>query len=373
MPKWDALTHLVATIAESAEKFDRSLFYYRRLAQSADPQISGSVWLQAKLQELEGVSKAVKLAQKPPKVKPRTLEITPGPNGIKRAIYNAQNKSHLPGTLAKIEGDPTSADPAVEALYENIQYFYDFFKLNYARDSIDGKGMEIVGTVHYLEKYNNAFWNGSQIVCGDGDGIIFQNFAQDLTVVALQLSHGIVQFTAGLEYRDQTGALHAHFTDVFAVLIEQWKNKQTVQEAAWLVGSEVLATDIKGQGIRSLKSPGSAYENDLMGRDPQPQHMDDYVQTEADNGGVHINSGIPNYAFYIASREIGGYAWETAGKIWYKALLLLKPHSKFSDCAQLTYSVASRDYGQDSREQLAVKKGWEAAGIKIRAADASVQ
>jgi Zn-dependent metalloprotease len=113
-----------------------------------------------------------------------------------------------------------------------------------------------------------------------------------------------------------------------------------------------------------MKAPGTAYNDPLLGKDPQPAHMKDYVNTTADSGGVHINSGIPNKAFYLAAVDIGGYAWEKAGMIWYVSLRdKLREKSSFRDAARITISVAGTLYGKESREQMAVRTAWEKVGV----------
>jgi Zn-dependent metalloprotease len=128
----------------------------------------------------------------------------------------------------------------------------------------------------------------------------------------------------------------------------------------------LLTSNVNGVGIRSMKAPGTAYDDPVLGRDPQPAHMKDYVNTIGDNGGVHINSGIPNHAFYVTAVELGGYAWEKAGKIWYVTLKdKLTANSKFQDCANLTFQAAGELFGAGSIEQQAVQKGWAEVGIAV--------
>ncbi len=118
--------------------------------------------------------------------------------------------------------------------------------------------------------------------------------------------------------------------------------------------------------MRSMKAPGTAYDDPVLGKDPQPGHMDDYKDVPYDNGGVHINSGIPNHAFYVTAIEIGGQAWEKAGRIWYVTLRdKLQSLSDFQDAANLTFEAAGEIYGVNSLEQQAVRKGWTAVGINI--------
>jgi Zn-dependent metalloprotease len=138
----------------------------------------------------------------------------------------------------------------------------------------------------------------------------------------------------------------------------------TAEQADWLIGEGLFTSNVDAEGIRSMKAPGTAYDDPVLGRDPQPGHMDDYVETSSDNGGVHINSGIPNKAFYNVATEIGGFAWEKAGAIWYLALCdELQPTSDFQAAANATYKVAGTLYGKDSAEQRAVYNGWKAVGL----------
>jgi Zn-dependent metalloprotease len=135
-------------------------------------------------------------------------------------------------------------------------------------------------------------------------------------------------------------------------------------ESDWVIGAGLFTPRVQGVGIRSMSNPGTAYNDPVLGRDPQPGHMNNYVNTTQDNGGVHINSGIPNRAFYITSLEMGGNAWEKAGRIWYTTLKdRLTARSNFQQAADLTYDVAGSLYGTGSREQQAVRSGWREVGI----------
>nr|BFE96231.1 hypothetical protein GCM10020185_67670 [Pseudomonas brassicacearum subsp. brassicacearum] len=180
-----------------------------------------------------------------------------------------------------------------------------FFWKVLGRDSIDNKGFALVGSVHYGQGYENAFWNGAQMVFGDGDGEIFQRFTRSLDVVAHELAHGVTESEAGLVYANQSGALNESISDVFGVLVKQFVLEQTADQADWLIGADLLTDKINGNGLRSMSNPGSAYDDPLLGKDPQPAHMREFVITREDNGGVHINSGIPNRAFLSGGDHAG--------------------------------------------------------------------
>ncbi len=287
-----------------------------------------------------------------------------------RKIYDAQNGIELPGKLARQEGEDPTGDPAVDEAYDGSGATYDLFFDIYERNSIDGYGMQLTSIVHYSQGYDNAFWDGEKMVYGDGDEDLpeserlFNRFTASLDVIGHELTHGVTQFEANLVYQDQPGALNESFSDVFGILVKQRLLNQDVSGSDWLIGSELFTNNVNGEGIRSMKRPGTAYDDPVLGKDPQPAHMRDYVDTTRDNGGVHINSGIPNRAFFEAATEIGGNAWEKAGKIWYIALRdKLSESTTFHQAADLISETAGELYGTDSPEQQAVKSGWEKVGI----------
>ena len=292
--------------------------------------------------------------------------------GKERIVYDAKNGSNLPGTIARKEGEAASADVAVNEAYDGSGTTYDLFNDVYKRNSIDANGMRLDSTVHYRTGYDNAFWDGEQMVYGDGDENLpveerlFNRFTIALDVIGHELTHGVTQFEAKLMYSQQPGALNESMSDVFGSLVRQYQLAQTAAEADWIIGKGLLTANVNGVGIRSMKAPGTAYDDPVLGKDPQPAHMKDYVNTISDNGGVHINSGIPNHAFYVTAIELGGHAWEKAGQIWYVTLKdKLTTNSKFQDCANLTYQAAGDLYGAGGLEQQAVQKGWAAVGLTV--------
>jgi len=292
--------------------------------------------------------------------------------GKQRTIYDAQYGSQLPGVKIRGEGDPATSDSAVNEAYDGSGFTYDLFFNIYGRNSIDNHGLKLNSTVHYQKGYDNAFWDGQQMVYGDGDEDLspeqqlFNRFTKSLDVIGHELTHGVTQYEANLDYFRQPGALNESMSDVFGSLVRQYQRQQTADQADWIIGADLFTANVNGVGIRSMKAPGTAYDDPVLGKDPQPAHMKDYVNTIEDNGGVHINSGIPNHAFYVVAREIGGYAWEKAGLIWYKTLTdKLTTTSAFIDAANLTYQTAGEIFGTGSLEQQAVQTGWAEVGITI--------
>ena len=210
------------------------------------------------------------------------------------------------------------------------------------------------------------------MVYGDGDENLppgqrlFNRFTISVDVIGHELTHGVTQYEASLVYSDQPGALNESFSDVFGSLVKQYLQKQTAAQADWLIGQGLLTANVKGIALRSMKAPGTAYDDPVLGKDSQPANMKNYVNTTQDNGGVHTNSGIPNHAFYVIAVEMGGYAWEKAGMVWYLTLRdKLTDRATFADCAKLTYQVAGDKFGKGSLEQKAVQTGWAEVGIKV--------
>lgn len=296
------------------------------------------------------------------------LEVPPAvrPGGqLRRAIYDASNSYELPGKVVRREGDPAIGDAAVDEAYDGLGITYNFFWDVYGRNSIDDKGMQIDATVHYGQAYDNAFWSGKQIILGDGDGELFNRFTIAVEIIAHTLAHGIISNEVQLDYWQQSGSLNESLSDVFGSLVKQYALKQTADQADWLVGAGLFVSKVKGNALRSLAEPGTAYDDQVLDKDPQPAHMSNYARMKDDNGGVHLNSGIPNHAFYLTAKALGGYAWEKAGCIWYEAIRdkRLKPNAQFHDFARITIDNARRLYGDKSDETKAVRDGWEMVGI----------
>ena len=286
-----------------------------------------------------------------------------------RRISDAEGDDKLPGRLVRREGQPATGDAAVDEAYDGLGDTFEMFARVFARDSIDDAGMPLEATVHYGDRYDNAFWDGERMVFGDGDGEVFRGFTQSLSVVGHELTHGVTERTAKLRYQGQSGALNEHVSDVFGALVEQYAMGQDAASATWLIGEGVFTDAVDGRAIRSMKEPGTAYDDEILGRDPQPDHFDRYIETDEDNGGVHLNSGIPNRAFALASIELGGFAWEHTGRVWYDVLTSgrLRRNADFRQFASEIVRAASERYGATSPEERAIAAGWAAVGLAVPA------
>ncbi|MET8326617.1 M4 family metallopeptidase [Streptomyces sp. NPDC005181] len=331
-----------------------------KLSQADDPGLSGPA-----RRTLEGDA-ARRTRRQMTTLVPSVPTVVTGTESDKpeRTLYDCRHGTQLPGFKVRSEGGQPTQDASVNRAYAGLGATFELLLTAYGRRSIDGNGLPLIGSVHYDEQYNNAFFDGEQMVFGDGDGEIFLDFTVAIDVIAHELTHGLTQHTANLSYFGQSGALNESMSDVFGSLVKQYSLGQTADRADWLIGSGLLAPRVQGDALRSMKAPGTAYDDDVLGKDPQPASMEDYIHTTEDNGGVHLNSGIPNRAFYLLATALGGNAWERAGQLWFDVLTgdRLAGDANFSDFARLTVEAAKDRYGEgDERE--AVRKAWSEVGV----------
>jgi len=306
----------------------------------------------------------LRTARAPGREEPAAAATTPHKD---RTVYDGKHLTRLPGTKVRSEGDRASTDVAVNEAYDGTGATFDLYWDVFRRDSIDNAGLPLLSTVHYGQAYDNAFWDGSQMIFGDGDGTIFNRFTISVDIVGHELTHGVTDHLAALAYEGQSGALNESMSDVFGSMVKQRMKRQTAAQADWLIGEGLLAKGITGVALRSMKAPGTAYDDaKLGGKDPQPATMAGYVDTDDDDGGVHINSGIPNRAFALVATALGGSSWDRAGRIWYAALSdpALKSTATFTQFATRTSAQAKALYGSDV--QKTVKAAWKEVGITAR-------
>jgi Zn-dependent metalloprotease len=280
-------------------------------------------------------------------------------NNGQRLVYNSQNQAKKKLKLVRKEGDAPVADVDTNAAYDNAGIVKAFFKEVLAWDSVDGEALDIICNVHYLTRYNNAFWDGEQMTFGDGDGVNFSGFARSLDVTGHELTHGVVQYVSGLVYKGQSGALNEHYADVFGSAVKQWHLKQEAKTADWLIGDTCMIGSFKGKAIRSMKSPADT----TIVMMAQPDSMDKIYKGTADNGGVHINSGIPNKAFYLVSMDIGT---QVAAVIWFDALKSLRPTAKFPNFYKAIIASAAKlmkDKIVPDTALVSIEKAFKSVGI----------
>ncbi len=248
----------------------------------------------------------------------------------------------------------TWADASSVSAQYNAAVVYNFYRTVFGRNSIDDKGMTIYSIVHVTsngEPMDNAFWSGTVMCYGDGN-TEFKPLAGGFDVAAHEMTHGVTQHTANLVYQNQSGALNESMSDVFAAVVDS---------ANWTIGEQVIKdfTAFPSGALRDMSDPhnGATQGSGAW----QPANMTEFVETTGDNGGVHINSGIPNNVFYRVATALGR---PTAGAIWYKALTTyLTSAAQFVDARIATESAASDLYGAGSAQLTAVKNAWDAVGV----------
>jgi len=337
-------------------------YFLDRLAESGDADLVDVAMRNqaaAAAVRAERTLRATLLATIGPAAVPAVAE--PAAAAASIAVFSGGGLTLLPGTRARGLGDPPNADPAVNQAFDGAINTRDFYADVFHRTSVDDQGMELVSTVHYGHDIDNAFWNGEQMLYGDGSGRVFRvgSLTTAIDVIAHELTHGVTQFTANLAYHDQPGALNESFSDVFGSLVKQKLANETADQADWLIGTGLLVPTL-GNALRSMKAPGTAGPYD-----PQPDRMSHYVvlpndgEPKHDSGGVHINSGIPNRAFYLVATALGGHAWEAPGRIWYRALTeKLRAQASFAEAANATAEAADDLFGAGSPEHQAVIDAW---------------
>lgn len=280
--------------------------------------------------------------------------VAPAP---KVSVYDCANTTALPGTPVANPG--SSADLTAKRAFDTTTAVAKFYKACFGRNSIDNAGMTLLSNIHYDVEYNNAFWDGRQMTYGDGDGKIFVDFTKSNDVIAHELTHGVTQYTLGLNYTNEAGGLNEHMSDAFGSMFRQWDAGQDVGSADWLIGSEIMGTTAQSRGftcLRDMSNPGGAH---CLSQ--QPFHYRDYRP----GSDPHESSGIPNHAFYLAATALGGKTWEKLGKIWYASLAggLASPNMKFKTFARRTRRAAKRLYPNDASVYAAVNAGWYGVGI----------
>lgn len=331
-------------------------YLLERLEQHPDPQV------QACARATLATDAALRAAGRLPSPSARAVAAAGRPD---RAIFDARNTQQLPGEQVRAEGDPATGDTAVDEAYDGLGVTWQMLFSAFGRDSLDGAGMPMHASVHYGRQYANAFWDGERMVFGDGDGEVFTGFTGAVDVIGHELTHGMTELTARLLYQGQSGALNESVSDVFGSLAKQHALGQTAEAADWLIGAGLFTPAVQGEALRSMKAPGTAYDDDVLGKDPQPATMEDYVETSSDYGGVHINSGIPNHAFYLAAVAIGGHAWEAAGQVWYDVLTSgsLPSDADFVTFAEATVAAADARFGEASAPSEAIAAAWRQVGV----------
>ncbi|MCW2255306.1 Zn-dependent metalloprotease [Providencia alcalifaciens] len=266
-----------------------------------------------------------------------------------------------------VEGDLFTPSSAAQIVYDSIGKIRTFYKEILGINKMFGCDSQLNAIIHFKKDYANAFWNSQAIFFGDGDGVNFGEFFHDIDVIAHELTHGFITFTADFDYSFQSGALNESVADVIGMMVKQYVADETSAQSNWLLGENIFLNKTDAQALRSMANPGSAYRFSDTNYDPQVGHMSDYVDLspKQDNGGVHINSGIPNKAFYLLATALGGYSWDIAGKIWIATMYHqdIKYNTDFNKFARITVQIANDKF--DSKVSELTRQSWKDVGINV--------
>lgn len=286
---------------------------------------------------------------------PRSLAVAAGPPGV--TVNDCNHNQTLPGALINDPGN--SSDPTAKRVFVETTSVAKFYAQVFERNSIDDAGMTMISSIHYGDGYNNAFWNGSQMTYGDGDGSIFIDFSKGNDVIGHELTHGVTQHSLQLTYVDEPGGLNESLSDCFGSMFRQWDGNQNVNDADWLIGADIMGPTAQQRGFTCLRDMSEPDADHCLS--PQPTK---YSQFKA-GMDPHISSGIPNLAFSTICKAVGGNSWDKVGKIWYKSLTGFgpTPNMKMKAFANRTRSVASGLFAGDSAVANAIDAGWQKVGL----------
>ncbi len=284
----------------------------------------------------------------------RRVELAAAPAVV---VYDCRHTQTLPGAL--IPNPKTSRDATPKRAFVQTRKVADFYRKIFKRNSIDDAGMTMMSSVHYGVNFNNAMWNGSQMVYGDGDSKIFVDFTKGDDVIGHELTHGVTQHSLQLGYSGDAGGLNESLSDCFGSMFRQWSADQTVDEADWLIGHDILGPQAKSKGLTCLRNMANPADQSCLA--PQPTQ---YSQITP-GMDPHYSSGPPNLAFSTACKSAGGNSWESIGQVWYAVLTGSGsiPDMKMKDFANRTRQVAGRLFKGNATVIGAVDKGWKTIGI----------
>ena len=275
-----------------------------------------------------------------------------------RATYDAKTRTRLPGTLMTDSDDVWTDGAAVDA-HHYAGLVLDYYFEQFGRNSYDDQGAQIKSTVHYNRNYVNAFWNGSQMVYGDGDGVNSLALSGGFDVVAHEISHAVTSASSGLIYQNESGALNEAFSDIMGSAAEYYKQSSQFD---WMMGEDIWTPGIAGDALR--------YMDDPTADGSSTDHYDDRYTGSSDNGGVHWNSGIANLAFVLAVQggshptyggSYTGVGMDAASQIFYTAFTqYLSSSATFADARAACVQVATDNYDAITADRI--DQAWQAVG-----------
>ncbi|ATB32802.1 M4 family metallopeptidase [Melittangium boletus] len=285
---------------------------------------------------------------------------------LNRAVYSANNGSSLPGTLKRSEGGAATGDTHVDDNYGHLGTTYNCYKENFGRDSFNNAGAQLKSTVHYSTSYTNAFWNGSQMVYGDSDGVDAGPLGKSLDVTVHELTHAVTEYESDLTYSYESGALNEGISDIFAAYCESWTKGWSMDAPIWMIGDDIWTPGVPNDALRYMGNP----TQDGSSKDYYPERY----TGASDNGGVHWNSGIANLAFKLLSTggthpraktttNVAGIGVQKAGAVFYKANTDYFTASTTFAQAKAYTGQAVEALGYSAADIASVADAWTAVGV----------
>jgi len=272
-------------------------------------------------------------------------------------MYDCKNTQSLPG--APVGNPGKSKDATVRRALAETGLVAEFYAKVFGRNSIDNAGMTLVSSVHYGKAFNNAQWTGTQMLYGDGDGRLFVDFTRGNDVIGHELTHGVTQHTLQLDYADDAGGLNESLSDCFGSMFRQWQANQKASAADWLIGKDIIGPTARARGLSCLRNMANPADTKAIA--PQPTQ---YSQLHP-GMDPHYTSGPPNLAFCLASKTVGGYSWDTIGKVWYTVMTTSgqQPNMTMPTFSARTRQVAGHLFGAASAVAKAVDAAWKQVGL----------
>jgi Zn-dependent metalloprotease len=273
------------------------------------------------------------------------------------SVFNCNQGQTLPG--AQIPAPANSRDATAKRAFGETSSVAAFYSQVFGRNSVDGAGMTLISSIHFSVSYNNAFWNGSQMTYGDGDGSIFVDFTKGNDVIAHELTHGVTQHSLQLNYTNEAGGLNESMSDCFGSMFRQWEANQNVNQADWLIGKDIMGPGALAKGFTCLRDMANPAAKHCLA--PQPTKFSQ-IRPGMD---PHLTSGPPNLAFFTIAKAVGGNSWDKVGQIWYRSLTGFgpTPAMKMKAFANRTRAVAAQLNPGNTAIARAVDAGWKKVGL----------
>jgi len=281
-----------------------------------------------------------------------------------REMHDLNHGTSLPGPLSRTEGQAPVSDAIVNTNYDRLGSVYDCYSTLFGRDSFDAAGAKMISSVHYSTNYVNAFWDGTQMVYGDGNGVDADNLAKSMDVTAHELTHAVTEYESNLTYSGESGGLNEAMSDIFGNVCEWYRDGQVVSANTWMVGEDIWTPATANDALR--------YMNDPVKDGASLDHYSSYYS----GVDVHYSSGIANLAFYLLSQggthprgkstiSVTGIGIAKAAQVFYRAnASILTSNASFEDAKTATVQAAQQ-LGYTAAEIDSVAKAWQAVGVGV--------